>query len=380
MRHLVPFRVRVEKEVITRVTRVLPEKGVLTVREGQQVTPAEIIGMGEIPSGFRTINLSKLLSVLPQETEKFLTRGIGQRIYKDELLAYRKGWLLGGKKVVISPTDGVLESLSPRSGELKIAFFPKKVTLPAGVFGIVDKVDSERGQVVIRTEVTKIYGMCGSGKTRDGTLHILGKKDDLTAKESIGTKYSEHVLAGGSLFFKDAISAAISAGVNGIITGGINAADYKGMAGGRLTFPKKLDNDIGISLVVCEGFGSVPIGDDIFEILQKFEGKFVFIHGNGASISLPTPSSSALVKIKNTRLPLQYPVSEDASQKEEISEANVGMKVRIVGNSYLAVQGKLVAIDESLTLLPSGLRAFMATVETARKRVQVPVANLEIIG
>ncbi|MDP3758615.1 MAG: hypothetical protein Q8Q86_02755, partial [Candidatus Daviesbacteria bacterium] len=62
MKHFAPVRMRVEKDVVTRVTRALKGKGKLNVSVGQQVTPPEIIGEARISSGFRTLNLSKLLS------------------------------------------------------------------------------------------------------------------------------------------------------------------------------------------------------------------------------------------------------------------------------------------------------------------------------
>lgn len=381
MTHFAPMRIRVEKDVVVRVTRVLRGKGVLNVKVGQQVTPSDIIGNATISAGFRTLNLSTLLTVAPKDVEKLLVRKLGQRIYKGELLAFKKGWLLGGKKVVTAPTDGVLDFLNNKTGELKIAFLAKKINLPAGVYGIVEAVDSERGQVMIRTQVCRIYGIFGSGHSRDGILHLLSRKDVLIPKNAIQPEYEGHVLVGGSLFFKDAISAAISAGVSGIITGGMDARDYRAVAGGRLIFPKKIDNDVGISVVVCEGFGSIPIGDDIFEILQNFEGKFVFIDGNKAVISLPSPLSSSLVKVTNTKLPA--PKFSDSvlntDRVQESSELKAGLKVRIVGNSYLGEQGKLLAVNDSQTLLPSGISDYLATVETARRKIQVPVANLEVI-
>jgi len=382
MKHFVPIRLRVERNVVTRVVRALKGKGSLAVRVGQQVAPDEILGSGAIASGFRILNLSTLLSVPPREVEKYLIRQLNQRIYRGELLAFKKGWLLFGKKVVTSPTDGVLDFLNTKTGELKISFLSKKADLPAGVYGIVEDVDTERGQVIIRTLVSKIYGMFGSGRSRDGILHILGKKDSLVSKEEIQTKYDGQILVGGSLFFKDTISACISQGVSGIIVGGSNAEDYKGMAGGRLVFPKKLDNDIGIGVVICEGFGSIPIGDDIFEVLSEYEGKFVFIDGNKALISLPSFSSASLMKIKNTKLPPLpgHELGEFGGYSMGTQELKIGLKVRIVGNSCLGEQGKVVSIDDSLTLLPSGVKDYLVMVETSRRKLQVPVANLEMIG
>lgn len=380
MKHLVPVSIRIEKDIVTRVKRVLRGKGSLNVNIGQEVTSEEIIGSATVASGFRTVNISSFLSVSPQDVEKFLTRKLGQRIYKGELLAYKKGSFFSKDKIVISPTDGVLDFLNNKTGELKIAFMPRKADLPAGVYGIVENVDKERGEIVIRTQVSRIYGLFGSGRFRDGTLHILTKKDDLISKDAIQTKYFEHILVGGSLFFKDTISAAISLGVSGVITGGINAGDYRGMAGGRIIFPKKLENDIGISIVVCEGFGSIPIGDDIFQLLSGYEGKFVFIDGNKAVIDLPSFASNSMIKVRSTRLPqMQSEETPDWKRIKVMAELKVGVRVRVIGNSYIGEQGKIIAINDSLTLLPSGIRVYLATVETTRRKIQVPVANLEII-
>lgn len=374
MSYIASLRLRVERNIVTRIARVLNGKGSLNVRIGQQVNPDEILGSATSNVGFRIINLSSELGVSPGDAGKFLVKKLNQRIYTGELLALKKGSLLGGKKIVISPSDGVLEFLNPKTGELKLSFLPKKVDLLSGVYGIVDRVDVARGQVVLRTMVTKVNGVFGTGRQRDGILHILGKKDELISKNEIKAIYSEYVLAGGSLIFKDSISSAISIGVKGIITGGINADDYRAMAGGRLVFPKKLDNDIGISVVVCEGFGAVPIGDDIFGVLSEYEGKFISIDGNRGIINLPSFSSASLSTVKTTVLP---EMQDDNSKST--AELKIGLKVRVIGNSYLGEQGKILAINDSLTLLPSGAKTTLATIETSRRKIQLPVANLEVI-
>lgn len=380
MKHSVPVRTRIEKDIITRVKRVLRGKGSFTINIGQEVSPEEIIGSATISSGFRTINIASLLSVSPQDAEKYITRKLGQRIYRGELLARKKGGFLSKEKIVISPTDGVLDFYNNKTGELRTVFLPRKVDLPAGVYGIVENIDNERGEAVIRTQVSRVYGLFGTGRSRDGTLHILTKKDDFVSKDKLEARYYEHVLVGGSLFFRDTISAAISTGVSGIITGGINAKDYMTMAGGRIVFPRKMENDIGMSIVICEGFGSIPIGDDIFQMLAGYEGKFVFVDGNKAVINLPSFSSDSMANVKKTILPeIQNEVITEPGAIKGISEIQVGLTVRIIGNSYLGEQGKIIAINESLTLLPSGIRTYLVTVETTRRKIQVPVANLEII-
>lgn len=369
---------RVEKNIVVRIKRTLRGKGKLNVSKGMQVLPDEIIGVASVSSGFRKINLAELLSVPPAEVLKYLTKTLGQRIYRGELLAFKKGSIFGGKRLVTSPTDGVLDFLNPKTGELKMTFLPKKAELPSGVFGIVEALDEARGLVVIRALVTRVHGMFGSGRLRDGILHILSKRDDLINKSMITHEFDENILVGGSLIFKDAISSAISLGINGIITGGINAKDYKAMAGGRLTFPKKIDSDIGVSVVVCEGFGSIPIGEDIFEALLAYDGKFVSIDGNSAILDLPSFESKSLDVVKKTQLPpLEADIKENG--EEGLVEPKVGIKVRIIGNSFLGESGKIVSIDKSPTLLPSGMSTILATIETKRRKIQIPIANIEAI-
>lgn len=381
MSYLAPVRVRVEKDVVIRIRRTLRSKGQLNVREGQQLAPEEIIGSCQISSGFRTFNLSQALSVPAKDVEKYLKRKIGERIYKDELLAFKEGGFFAKKKVVISPTDGVLDFFNNKTGEVRLTSLPKKEDLLSGVYGIVEEVNKEKGQVIIRTQVSRIHGTFGSGRSRDGLLHILGKKGELVTSSMIDPKYDQYILLGGNLFFKDAISASISVGVNGIIMGGINAKDYKAMVGGRLIFPKKLDNDIGISIVILEGFGSIAVGDDIFAVLSEYEGRFISIDGNKALINLPSVTSASIAKVKNTKLqPIQNDdLFWDDGHKSEILDLKVGVRVRVIGNSFLGEQGKIVALDKQETLMPSKLKAILATIETTRRKIQVPVANLEVI-
>lgn len=382
MKNLTTVRVRVEKDIVTRIRRSLNGKGRINVKLGQEVAPSDIIGTSQLLSGFRSLNLADLLSVSPNQIDKFLKKQIGQRVYKDELLAYKNGGVFGGKKIVTSPTDGILDFINSKTGEIKMTFLPKQVDLPAGVYGIVEYVNYDHGQVILKTQVTRIHGIFGSGRSRDGNLVVLGSREGLLSGIEVSMKLEGHIIVGGSLIFKDGITEAISSNIHGIITGGINAKDYRGMAGGRLTFPHKLENDIGISVVVSEGFGSIPIGEDIYRALKEFDGKFVSLDGNRAMINLPSFQSKSIIKVKNTALP---PISENTQNVEEegfktrIGELRIGMFVRVSGNKYAGEQGKVLAIDKIETVLPSGVKSYLVTLETKRRKIQVPVANVEII-
>ncbi|MDP3733106.1 MAG: hypothetical protein Q8Q91_01055, partial [Candidatus Daviesbacteria bacterium] len=328
-------RLRIEKDIVTRVHRTLKARGQLNISLGQEVAPDDIIGSCWVSSGFRIVNLSQVLSVSPGEAKKYLKREIGQKIYKGELLAFKKQGFLGGKKMVISPSDGILEYLNEQTGELRLNFLPKKIDLPAAVYGVVEEIDIPRGDIVIKTEVSRIYGMFGTGKNREGTLNIIGRRDELIGELKITAENSDQILVGGSLIRKEAISQAISSGVCGIIAGGINAGDYKAMAGGRLIFPKKLENDIGVSVVICEGFGVQFLGEDIYGVLQKYNGKFVLLDGNHAIINLPSFESNCMRRVKSIALPKQQNTVVEVNELK-LQDIKIGPMVRVVGNSYSA--------------------------------------------
>lgn len=382
MKYLATVRKRIEKDIVTRIRRGLGGRGRINVSLGQEVTPSDIIGTFQVSSGFRTLNLSDLLSVSPNQVGKFLKKLIGQRVYKGELLAYKQQGIFSGKKIVTSPTDGTLDFLNPKTGEIRLTFLPKKVDLPAGVYGIVEYVDFDHGQIYIKTQVSRVYGMFGSGKLRDGNLRLLGRREGLLSGSDIASNFEGHILVGGSLIFKDGISEAISCNIDGIITGGINAPDFKGMAGGQLTFPKRLENDIGISVVVCEGFGSIPIGEDIYQLLSRYDGKFVSIDGNKAIVNLPSFESKSITLVRNVNLPPILENSQNVLEQDlrtTVGELQVGLFVRVVGNTFAGNLGKILAIDKTETVLPSGVKTYLVTIETKRRKIQVPVANVEII-
>lgn len=378
MQYLAPVRNRIEKDVISIVTRNFPGVGKIFVQVGQEVSSSDIIAQSEIPSGFRIINISKLLSIPPSDLKKYLAKSVGQRIYKGELLAFKKGWLFGGKKMIISPTDGIIDFINEKSGEIKLVFLPRRMDLPSGVYGVVEEVDNLRNFIKIRTQVSKVYGLFGTGRTRNGMLRLLGTRDSLITRNEIKDEGGGQVFLGGSLIYKEAVSAAISSDIEGFIVGGINAKDYRSINGGNLHFPRRMDNDVGLSLIICEGFGSLPIGEDLYSFLAMFDGRFVFIDGNNGLISLPSFDSNSMIKVRATR------VSENTQAHGpmdylQLGELKVGMMVRVTGNFMPSAQGKLISIDALESVLPSGIKAYMATIETKYIKIKVPVNNLEIL-
>jgi hypothetical protein len=381
MSYFVNRRPRVVGNSVLLVKRQLLGKGQIIAKIGQEVFPSDIIGRGATTAGFRNINLAKMLGVSPKQAAEYLDRPLKQRIYKDELLAFKKGGFLNPKKVITSPTDGVLDSYNDSTGELRISFLPHPIELPAAVFGVVEKIDQIKAEVIIKTQATAIYGILGTGRSREGSLKVIGGRSDLTDKARMPTDLAKHILVSGGLIYTGALAQAVASGVHGIITGGINSLDYKSISGGRLNSPAKFVSDIGLAIVVTEGFGSIPIGEDIFNILTSFNNQFVIIDGNRGKIILPSCQKDCMLNIRKVSLPPQaLERFVEPSIEIEATELRLGQRVRVIASPNMGEQGDVMAIDNVPSLLESQIRTIMVTVETKSRKIKVPYSNLEVIN
>lgn len=371
-------RVRVLENTVLHVKRVVPTSGgKISVRVGDEVLPGDVLGTGEHMAGFMVVRIASELKVGPKQVPKLLKRQVGQTIYEGELLAENPGTFGLGKKILLSPVDGLIDFYDPQSGDVRLKLMPKTNKIASGVFGIVDKVDKTTGEIVIRTQASLVYGVFGSGREREGMIQVLGMPGDLISSKQITAELSGKIVIGGGVIFLDAIEKARNVGISGMITGGINAEDYKTTSGGEWFPIKKRWSDIGLTLIVTEGFGAIPIGTDIFTVLQKFHGRYGIVDGNRGRVILPSHQEDCMINIRKVKLPMGLGVEPTSVTK--ITSVKAGMKARVISPLYLGVQGIVESVDKTPTVLPSGLSAFLVTVATQQQKMRIPLENLEII-
>ena len=373
------YRLRIEKNKIIHIRRrLINAKGQIKVSVGQEVCPQDVVAEGHTCSGFRTIHLAAELKVSRKKADGYLMRQIGQNIYQGELLAMKKDFLGLSKQLILSPVDGVIETYDHQNGNLKIQLTPKTIRLVSGVYGIVDAIDEVTGTVLIRTMANMVYGVLGSGKEREGLLKILGPSDMLTSSKQIPSQAQGRIVVAGGLVFMAALEKALDVRLNGIISGGINASDYRSMAGGQWNIWHKHWSDVGLSLMVTEGFGAAPIGEDIFSLLQNYNESFVMLDGNRSRLILPINEQNSMIYIRKTGLPTK--LQADPSPEVGLWPIREGVRVRIVSTPFLGLQGKVEAIDQTLTKLPSGLETYLVTVGSGSRKIRVPYSNLEVMA
>lgn len=367
------FRRRVILNKTVYVKRVLPGKLKISVVKNQEVLPHDLLGSSSIIGGFSSINLAQDLKIPASDALKFLQRPIGSTFFKGELMASKKA--LFHSKNILAPTDCVVESYNSQTGELRVKFLPKETPLIAGVYGIVEQVNPQTCEILIKTSVTEVRGIFGTGGERAGFLSVLNKKGDIINESQIDVSLKGRIVLAGALIYGAALRKASGFGLSGIISGGLNIADYKALVSSASS--QKPVGDIGISIMATEGFGLIPIGDDISQIAETYEGKFVFLNGRLARLWLPTTNPDSILALRKIALPiLTQAVSEP---NIDIADIKTGLNVRIIWPPFMGSQGKIVSVDNQLTVLESGISTFMITIITPSKKIKVPYSNIEII-
>lgn len=367
------YRQRILPNRVVYVTRTLPGKVKVDVLKNQEVKPYDVLASSLISPGFSSLNIAAELKVSPSEALKYLQRPIGQIIYKGELLAAKKGFFK--KTNLLAPTDCILESYDEKTGYLRLKFLPRQKPLVAGVCGIIENINNRTGEILIKALVTQITGVLGSGDEKSGFLNILSDKGNLTSENQIKQDMSGHILVSGALIYGEALRQAAGIGVAGVISGGFNVDDFKSMTGSIYT--RKQRQVTNISILGIEGFGLVPIGDDIFNLLQSYNSKFIFLNGGKRRLWLPSQSPDSILTLRKTALPVNKPLPDP--DEIYITGIKEGLKARIIWPPFMGAQGRITAIDKTVTVLESGISTYLLSVETPSRKIKVPYTNIEII-
>lgn len=367
-------RIRINPGVCKLVRRSLKGPGSILAQKNTEIAPHDIIGRYKITGGFTVINLAKELNVSPADVSKYLKIPVGKTIFKGELLASKKS--LFSSAEIVAPTDSIFESLS-NVGEVRLKLIPREMSLTSGVFGVVENVDREIGEITIKCMMTEIYGVVGTGADKEGFLNVISGPGDLVDSLNITVKNRGQILVAGSLIMEETIKKALSCNVSGIICGGLNMDDYLAMAS-SFSLTKRIGTEIGISIIATEGFGAIPVGEDLQEVLSRHSNRFAMINGNLGRLLLPSNDANSILSCRKVSLPSR--AAQGVKPELSVSEIKSGVKVRLVWPPFMGAQGTVSQVDNSPTVLESGIPSYLLTVETRTRKIRVPYTNVEIIS
>ena len=361
---------KVSPHTTIRRTRRLPLKGEVLVQPGQAVTPETVVARASLPGLMQSVKVAALLGIDAEEMPATLTVQAGDVVEKGQVVAATKAFFGMFKSEAKSPVAGTVETISGVSGNVGVRQAPLPINLTAYLAGTVAETTPGEG-VVVQTEGALIQGIFGIGGERVGEIHLVSSapEDDLTESQ-ITSDLAGKVIVGGANISGAALQRASELGVTGIVVGGIIDKDLIEFLGYDIGVAITGHENITLTLVITEGFGTIAMARRTFELLRSLEGK-------SASINGATQIRAGVIR-PEVIVPLPHSARANAGTEE--GSLLVGTPIRLIREPYFGRLATVSALPPKLTVIGSGasVRVLEATLADGSV-VTIPRANVEII-
>ncbi len=351
--------------------RMLPLPGKVLVKVGERVRSDQVVAQAELPGKVFPVNLANQLSVAPGEIKDYLTKREGDAVEKDEILAENKPLIKWFKTEIRSPVAGMVESVSTITGQVLLREPPKVLQLLAYVDGTVAETVPQQG-VVVEASCGLVQGIFGIGGETFGEI-VLGVKtpDEPLTPGHFNASMKDKVVVGGSFLSAEAMKQAKAVGVAGLVVGGIHDEDLRALLGYDLGVAITGTEHVGFTLILTEGFGTIPMAAKTFKLLSAHVGR-------KASISGATQIRAGVIRPEIIIPQVGGEVGiETAARHEGI---RLGDPVRIIRDPLFGRIGEVSALPHELTTIPTESEVRVLEVKFADgKRVVIPRTNIEVI-
>lgn len=361
---------KVKKSTTVSKMRRLPLLGEVYPKEGDKVNYDDIIARTEISGDPEIVKVAMLLGMEPEDIPRFMTVKIGDTVEKDELLASYTALFGLIKKRVQSPISGTVESISEITGQVILRGAPIPVEIDAYIPGTVVEVMPREG-AVIETNAAFIQGIFGIGPEIHGDIKVAVKNNTGRLEANmIDENDRDKVLIGGSTVSLDALRKAAEVGVSAIVSGGIRHQDLTTFTGEEIGVAITGQEEVGLTLIITEGFGEMTMNQRTFDLLKIFEGYRTSV--NGAT------------QIRAGVLRPEIIIPHDELEEEEAEGLRQGMvpgtPIRIIRQPYFGTIGVVHSLPVELQALESESKVRVLNVKLDDGQVvTVPRANVEII-
>jgi len=164
----------------------------------------------------------------------------------------------------------------------------------------------------------------------------------------------------------------LAVGAAAVVVGGFDDKDLRDFLGYDLGVAITGSEEVGITLVVTEGFGQIDMAEKTFDLLKRFEGKLAL--ANGA-----TQIRAGVIR-PEVIIPIEQKVEKIKDAQFEQEGLLVGSPVRVIRSPYFGRLGKVSGLPVQLQKLESESHARVLEVEFEDgHRAIVPRANVEMI-
>ena len=362
----------VTERTIVRRRRLLPLPGKLLVNRGDRVRSDQAIARAELPGKVYPVNLANQLSIAPDEIKDYLIKQEGDQIQKDEILAENKPLIKWFKTEIRSPVTGTIESLSTVTGQVLLREPPRILDVLAYVDGTVVETISQQG-VVVEAHCSLVQGIFGIGGEVWGEIAVgVRSPDEPLMPAHLTPAMKGKIVVGGSFLSSETMAKAKEVGVAGLVVGGIHDKDLRALLGYDLGVAITGGEQVGFTLILTEGFGTIPMAAKTFKLLSARLGQ-------KASISGATQIRAGVIR-PEIIIPLATAVTTTASSQPQHEGIRLGDPVRIIRDPLFGKIGEVSALPPDLTKIPTESEVRVLEVKLADgSSAVVPRTNIEVI-
>jgi hypothetical protein len=356
-----------------RITRLreLPARGEILVSVGDAVTGEQIVARAEQQGELRILRVPEALGIESFEVIKGLKVKVGERVAREQILCEHAGLFGLFKSVYKSPEEGILEMVSESTGHLGIRLAPMTISLSAYIGGRIVAVQEKRA-VTIETDAVFVQGIFGVGGERQGRIRNLPiAPGELLTEKLIPYDIRGAILVGGTRPDLAALRKAEAAGAVGMVIGAIDDRALAAYLGYDLGIALTGDEEIGMTIIVTEGFGQLPVAERVLTLMKECEGREASI--NGAT------------QVRAGALRPEIIVPHPLAAQESVTTITgggltIGAKIRVIRVPYFGCEAEVVELPHEMERIETGaearvLRARMSGGEI----VTVPRANVELL-
>jgi hypothetical protein len=366
----------VTERTIVRKRRLLPIPGTVLVAPGDRVTADTVVARTELPGKVHSVNVANLLGIAPDEIRDYLVKKEGEPVGKDDVIAENRPFIKLLKTEVRSPIAGFVESVSTVTGQVLLREPPRRLELLAYINGTVAEVHPSQG-VTVETACTLVQGIFGVGGETWGDLCVaVSSPEDTLAPDKLTPAMRGHIVVGGAFLDADTVNRARALGVAALVVGGIHDKDLRALLGYDLGVAITGTERIGLTLILTEGFGAIPMAAKTFRLLSAHQGQM-------ASVSGATQIRAGVIR-PEIIIPQSVPAARAEAGSGERLTARSGLRigdyVRVIRDPQFGRIGQIAALPTDLRQIETESYVRVLEVEFPDKtRAVIPRANVEII-
>lgn len=361
----------VTEHTVIRKTRRLPIKGEVLVAVGDTVAADSVVARALLPGVIQALRGAEKLGVSAAELLRLLKKGEGDAVEAGEVLAETKGLFGLFSAAFTAPTAGVIEYISPLTGTIGLREDATPLEISAYLAGTVEEVIPQEG-AIIATEGSFIQGIFGVGGERFGRLKCVAAGPDSPLDEKLlDDSCAGCVLVAGASANVTHIRRAVEVGALGIIVGAVSDAVLRAYLGYDIGVAITGQEDIPLTVILTEGFGTLSMAERTFALLASLEGEEAAING---ATQIRAGVIRPEIIVPRPAMANQPPVAKDQGM------LTVGARVRLIREPYFGQFATVTAMPAELREIETGAMVRVAEVKLENDEIaQVPRANIEML-